>query len=733
MASIKTIVFAIAGLSALSTQAHSQNYAPNQVGMAMMRLNASYVDVQQQQAKFAQGSVWNQLRNDFRMSEVNPELVRRHEMKFAAGNAYFTRTINRSKPYMYHITNEVAKRNMPAEIALLPFIESAYVIKAKSHVGASGLWQFMPATGRHYGLEQTPLYDGRHDVYAATNAALNYLEYLHGLFGDWSLALAAYNWGEGNVGRAVNRARAQGLTPTYENLRMPAETRNYVPKLLAVRNIVNNPQYFGMDLAEIDNKPHFKAVTLDQPIDISAAIRLAQITESEFLALNPAFKVPVYIPKANRKMLLPAQAAATFERNYKQADKASLLSWDVYTPYVSTSIANIATETGMSVAELKSLNGIRDNRVSAGRSILVAKNSLNGGNNAPARNFASVDTDINPDDNKLQAVPNMGQPATNLVATQAMPQLVATATPAAPRPVVQEAPNVLAQAQATSTPTMNVVTGTNNVATTTLAAKEPLPLPINTVENKVEIPPLAQAFVAPETSQPVAEAVAISEPLPLPIQTAAAPVAPVVANAETMSDDVLFALVQDSNLRISAEASVRNALAEEDAKEAAAQARAAKLAEARAKQQQRTEARLARAQTQPAQQVAAVKSPKPASSAAGTHRVDSGDTLFNIAQRYNISVADLVTSNNIQGNNIRKGQVLKVAAAKNNAAATTKTVANSNSNKAANVKAVSYTVRKGDTLNNIARRFNMDINEVRRLNNNSNVVRPGQNIKLMGS
>ena len=158
-----------------------------------MRLNSSLLDQAKAQT-FGTGSLWASLRKDFRMNEVNSELVRRHESKFAANSAYFDRTITRSKPYMYHIANEVRKRNMPAEIALLPFIESAFVTKAKSHVGASGLWQFMPATGRHYGLEKTPLYDGRHDVYAATDAALNYLQYLHGLFGDWSLALAAYNW-----------------------------------------------------------------------------------------------------------------------------------------------------------------------------------------------------------------------------------------------------------------------------------------------------------------------------------------------------------------------------------------------------------------------------------------------------------------------------------------------------------------------------------------------------------
>ena len=381
---------------------------------------------------------------------------------------------------------------------------------------------------------------------------------------------------------------------------------------------------------------------------------------------------------------------------------------------------------------------MRDNRVSAGRSVLVAKNSFGKGN-VVANQFASIDADTNPHDNKLQVVPDMGQGVSNVAIAQAMPQRVeepariVVAQAKAP----EVAPVVVAKVKAAPalTPTVNIVT-TPNTPVTTLATKEPLPLPINTVENqKVEIPPLAQALVAPEASKPVAETIAIKEPLPLPTQTAAV-AKPAASGAETVSDDVLFALIQDTSLQASAAESVKQALAEEEAKEAAAQARAAKLAEARAKQQQRTEARLARAQAQAQQVAAASQAAKAAPSASGTHRVDSGDTLFNIAQRYNISVADLVTANNIQGNSIRKGQVLKVAAVKAKTktnAAHTKTVANNSSNKAANVKSVSYTVRKGDTLNDIARRFNMDVKEVRRLNNNSSVVRPGQNIKLIGS
>ena len=399
MAKLKTIALTISGLSALSGTTHAQaastetDSSSNKLGMAMMRLNSSLLD-QAQTNKHPSGSLWASLRKDFRINEVNTELVRRHESKFAANSGYFDRTINRSKPYMYHIANEVKKRNMPAEIALLPFIESAFVTKAKSHVGASGLWQFMPSTGRHYGLEKTALYDGRHDVYASTNAALNYLEYLHGMFGDWTLALAAYNWGEGNVGRAINRARAQGLEPTYENLRMPNETRNYVPKLLPVRNIVSNPQMFGLNISEINNQPYFKSVNIDKAIDNSTIARFANISESELLALNPGFNAPVFIPKNNRKLLLPASAIATFEKNYRNAKPENLLSWDIYSTADNTNLSTIAAETGMSVAELKRLNNIGSNSVSANRSILVAKN--NSSNNKLEQTH-TVDIDITPD------------------------------------------------------------------------------------------------------------------------------------------------------------------------------------------------------------------------------------------------------------------------------------------------------------------------------------------------
>ncbi len=185
MAHLKHMVLALTGLVLAPSFSFAQTYNSNSVGLSIMNLNSAILKGQ----ALSMGDIWGRMRQDFRMTEVNPEIIRRQEQYYASKSAYFNRTIDRSQPYLYHILTEVEKRQMPAEIALLPFIESAFVTKAKSPVGASGLWQFMPATGRHYGLEQTTLYDGRHDVYAATDAALNYLQYLYAY-----LAIGPWHW-----------------------------------------------------------------------------------------------------------------------------------------------------------------------------------------------------------------------------------------------------------------------------------------------------------------------------------------------------------------------------------------------------------------------------------------------------------------------------------------------------------------------------------------------------------
>ena len=691
MAKLKTIALTLSGLSAVSGAAAAQNATPNQTGMAMMRLNSALLD--QAKAKtFGSGSLWASLKKDFRMSEVNSELVRRHESKFAANGAYFDRTITRSKPYMYHIATEVKKRNMPAEIALLPFIESAFVTKAKSHVGASGLWQFMPATGRHFGLEKTPLYDGRHDVYAATDAALNYLQYLHGLFNDWSLALAAYNWGEGNVGRAVNRARAQGLEPTYENLRMPNETRNYVPKLLAVRNIVASPQTFGMNISEITNQPYFQTVSIDKPIDNSTIARLANISESELLTLNPAFNAPVFIPKNNRKLLLPVSAVSAFEKNYRNANPETLLSFNAYTSARNTNLNTIATETGMSVAEIKRLNGLNSNSLSEGRTILVAQTDT--ATKQDMINF--IDTDNTPDTYRSN-MPTMAPIQTAELKTDTVKKVVSPANTVAQEP-----------APTTFDFVANTKAATAPIAADAVTTAQPRVERVQTVQSTEAKPATDTTVIA--AAEPAQPALTLTEPQVVASAKSATPSAP----SAVEEPDQMMALLANVDSRLQKEEEDQIIVTQNIAHHQevdAAKARSERIAENIAKHQSRTEARLARANNQSSAQPTTM---------AGMHRVADGDTLFNISKRYNLSVADLIVTNNIKGSNIRKGQLLRVSAAP------VKTRKN-------NIQNVSYTVRRGDTLNTIADRFNIDVNDIRRWNKNTRTVTPGQRLKLMGS
>lgn len=691
MAKLKTIALTLSGLSAVSGAAAAQNATPNQTGMAMMRLNSALLD--QAKAKtFGSGSLWASLKKDFRMSEVNSELVRRHESKFAANGAYFDRTITRSKPYMYHIATEVKKRNMPAEIALLPFIESAFVTKAKSHVGASGLWQFMPATGRHFGLEKTPLYDGRHDVYAATDAALNYLQYLHGLFNDWSLALAAYNWGEGNVGRAVNRARAQGLEPTYENLRMPNETRNYVPKLLAVRNIVASPQTFGMNISEITNQPYFQTVSIDKPIDNSTIARLANISESELLTLNPAFNAPVFIPKNNRKLLLPVSAVSAFEKNYRNANPETLLSFNAYTSARNTNLNTIATETGMSVAEIKRLNGLNSNSLSEGRTILVAQTDT--ATKQDMINF--IDTDNTPDTYRSN-MPTMAPIQTAELKTDTVKKVVAPANTVAQEP-----------APTTFDFVANTKAATAPIAADAVTTAQPRVERVQTVQSTEAKPATDTTVIA--AAEPAQPALTLTEPQVVASAKSATPSAP----SAVEEPDQMMALLANVDSRLQKEEEDQIIVTQNIAHHQevdAAKARSERIAENIAKHQSRTEARLARANNQSSAQPTTM---------AGMHRVADGDTLFNISKRYNLSVADLIVTNNIKGSNIRKGQLLRVSVD------LVKTRKN-------NIQNVSYTVRRGDTLNTIADRFNIDVNDIRRWNKNTRTVTPGQRLKLMGS
>src|SRR5688572_15174546 len=249
-------------------------------------------------------TVWDRIRSGYAMTPIESDLIRNWENWYSSRPDYVARMIDRSSHFLFHIVEEVEKRRMPLEVALLPMIESAYNPVAYSRAHASGIWQFIPSTGKDFGLRQNWWYDGRRDVVAATNAALDYLEKLYGMFNDWNLALASYNWGEGAVGRAMERNRVKGLPTDYESLTMPAETRSYIPKLIAVKNIITNPARFGLTIADITNEPYFDTVTVKRHIDVKLAAKFAEMTPEEFKFLNPGHsKLVIKAGEAERIVL----------------------------------------------------------------------------------------------------------------------------------------------------------------------------------------------------------------------------------------------------------------------------------------------------------------------------------------------------------------------------------------------------------------------------------------------
>lgn len=316
--------------------------------------------------------LWARLRAGFALPELDSPLVAENERWYAERPEYVARMVERARRYLFYIVEEVEKRGMPSEIALLPMIESAFDPQALSRAGAAGLWQFIPSTARAFGLAQNWWVDGRRDVLAATRAALDYLDKLYAMFGDWHLALAAYNWGEGALSRAIAKNRAQGLPTDYLSLRLPAETANYVPRLLAVKHLIADPQSFGLSLGPLPNRPYFARITLDRHMDVAAAARLAEIPVSELLALNPHLSRPVIHADLATTLLLPADRAEVFTRNL-EGQKKPLLSWKTYFARTGERLDRIARRHGIALTRLLEINGLspRSKRVVHPQPLLV--------------------------------------------------------------------------------------------------------------------------------------------------------------------------------------------------------------------------------------------------------------------------------------------------------------------------------------------------------------------------
>jgi membrane-bound lytic murein transglycosylase D len=331
---------------------------------------------------YKETDVWGRIRSGYAIPDISNNLVERHTKSYSGKPDYMARISGRASLYLFHVVQELEKRGMPTELALLPVIESAFNPQAMSTADAAGIWQFVPGTGKDFNLKQNMFKDERRGVLASTDAALTYLQRLYTMFGDWQLALAAYNWGEGNVQKAIKKNQALGKPTDFESLAelMPAETRNYVPKLQAVKNIVANPGQYGITLPAIENQPYFTTVDKTSDIDLAIAAQLAEMSVDEFKALNPQFKRPVITGEDGTKILLPQKNAEKFHLNLAQWGQA-LSTWTTHKiTGARESIASLASKFGTTAEVIRQANNIpMQTRLKAGSTILVPKTSASMG------------------------------------------------------------------------------------------------------------------------------------------------------------------------------------------------------------------------------------------------------------------------------------------------------------------------------------------------------------------
>lgn len=320
--------------------------------------------------------VWAVLRNQLSINhEVTQPLVQEQIRWLSAHPSYLQNVARQSEPYIYHILTEIKKRNLPGELALIPIIESAYDPFAYSGAGAAGLWQIMPDTASDLGLKQDWWFDGRRSIRPSTDAALNYLVYLHKFFnGNWALAIAAYDAGEGTIGKAIKAKNYSIGSASFWKLSVPRETRAYVPRLFALAEIIKNPERYKVKLPTIPYLPYFREVNIGSQIDLNHAAKLAGISYTELIKLNPGFNRWATAPNQPHKLLIPTEKVARFNRNLANVPNDKRVSWLRYKVQKRDNLANIARRHHTTVTLIKQLNSMKSEKLRPGQSILIPAN-----------------------------------------------------------------------------------------------------------------------------------------------------------------------------------------------------------------------------------------------------------------------------------------------------------------------------------------------------------------------
>jgi membrane-bound lytic murein transglycosylase D len=320
--------------------------------------------------------IWSRLRKGFRLHQPLHPRIEREIKWYASHPAHISRIQERAAPLIHFILEEAEKRNMPTEVVLLPVVESAFQPFAYSPGRAAGLWQFIPSTGRHYGLKQNWWYDGRRDIIASTHAALDFLQHLARTFdGDWELALAAYNSGSGTVSRSIRKNRKKGKETNFWSLKLPKETQDYVPRLLAISKIIENPSIYGITLDPIPNRPQIGTVDIGGQLDLALAAEMAEMSIKEIYRFNPAYNRWATAPDGPHRLMLPLEKIPTFQVALERLAPSQRVRWKRYKIKEGDSLGVIAREHNTTLSLLKKINKIKGNQIRAGKHLLIPVSS----------------------------------------------------------------------------------------------------------------------------------------------------------------------------------------------------------------------------------------------------------------------------------------------------------------------------------------------------------------------
>ena len=342
-------------------------------------------------------SVWDVLRHQLKLNHETTQPEVQQQIRWLVAHPGYLEELAESERYMYHIITEIQKRDLPGELALIPMIESSYDPFVYSDRGAAGLWQLMPSTGQDLGLKRDWWYDARRSIGASTNAALNYLEYLRGFFNNnWALAIAAYDAGLGTIGKSIKNAGISPNRAQFWNLQVPHETRVYVPRLLALAEIIKYPERYHVTLPDIPHIPYFEEVNIGSQIDLNQAAKLAGISYRELLKLNPGYNRWATAPYKPFKLLIPTEKVASFYQKLALMPKNQRVSWAKYEVKHGDNLANIARRYFTTIKLLRELNQLHSDKLKNGQRLLIPSSKTIAVNSAlpPTTNLTRTPTPL---------------------------------------------------------------------------------------------------------------------------------------------------------------------------------------------------------------------------------------------------------------------------------------------------------------------------------------------------